>query len=258
MYSSLVPRSKAELHRTFTTIFKRMKDHGIYLYKYIDSDLKVYESQLDGISFKTQKKINPLASTDFLTALRAARTAGRQVFREGKKLHQAHWAVDASMAATTGIGFREITYLNLEDKKPQVHDLSMRRPKMDPTFSSQFGKTRAKLDISSLHCAVWGDFCSVHIDETGFVLEAMPGMGKDVTLTPDFLQHTLLELIWKDKLGIPEALEVYVPNSANDFSRMGIRATANLSARLRLSVDASYNIRGKRGFSRTLVLEGEF
>ena len=94
--------------------------------------------------------------------------------------------------------------------------------------------------------------------DAGFVLEAIPGMGKDVALTPDFLQHTLLELIWKDKLGIPDAVEVYVPNSANDFSRMGIRGTATLTPRLRLSVDASYNIRGKRGFSKTLVLEGEF
>lgn len=166
------------------------------------------------------------------------------------------------MGATMGIGFREITYLNLEDKARQVRDpsmsMSMRGPKMDPTFSSNFGKTRAQLDISSLHCAVWGDFCSVHIDETGFVLEAMPGMGSDVTMTPDFLQHTLLELIWKDKLGIPDAVEIYVPNSANDFSRMGVRATAALNSRLRLSVDASYNIRGKRGFSKTLVLEGEF
>ncbi len=129
---------------------------------------------------------------------------------------------------------------------------------MDRAFSSQFGKTRAQLDISSLHCAVWGGFCSVHIDETGFVLEAMPGMARDVTVTPDFLQHTLLELIWKDKLGMPDAVEIYVPNSANEYSRIGIRATATLNPRLRLSVDAGYTVRGKRGFSKTLILEGEF
>jgi hypothetical protein len=239
-----------------------MKNHHIHLYNYIDSDLKVYESKLDGISFKAKKKINPLQANDFLSALRVARIAGKPVFREGKKLDHAHWAIDASMAATTGMGFREITYLNLEDKERQVRDpdvsMSMRGPRMDPTFSSHFGKTRAQLDISSLHCAVWGNFCSVHIDETGFVLEAMPGMGRDVTMTPDFLQHTLLELIWKDKLGMPDAVEIYVPNSVNDFSRMGVRGTAALTSRLRLSVDASYNIRGKRGFSKTLVLEAEF
>ena len=157
---------------------------------------------------------------------------------------------------------REITHLNLKDRAPQVRDPSvsmrMRAPKMDTTFSSQFGKTRAQLDISSLHCAIWGDLCSVHIDETGFVLEAMPGKGNDVTMTADFLQHTLLELIWKDKLGMPDAVEIYVPNSANDFSRFGLRATAELNSNLRLSVNASYNIRGKRGFSKTVILQGEF
>jgi hypothetical protein len=262
MYSNLVPPARARSHPPFTKIFKRMKDHHINLDNYIESDLKVYESKLDGISFKTKSKVNPLISSDFLSALRVARTAGRPVFREGKKLDHAHWAIDASMAATKGIGFREITYLNLEDKRRQVRDpgvsMSMRAHRMDPTFSSQFGKSRAQLDISSLHCAVWGNFCSIHIDETGFVLEAMPGMGSDVAMTPDFLQHTLLELIWKDTLKIPDAVEIYVPNSANDFSRMGVRATATLTSRLRLSADVSYNIRGKRGYSRTLVLEGEF
>lgn len=262
MYSPIVPRERAQYHPTFTTIFRRLKDHHIDVYDYIDSDLRVYESKLDGISFRTEKKINPLSPSDFLSGLRAARKAGNPSFREGKKLDHAHWAVDASMAATTGIGFREITYLNLDDGPRPVRDpsgsLSMRAPTTDPTFKSQFGKTRARLDVSSLHCAVWGDFCSVHIDETGFVLEAMPGMGKDVTMTPDFLQHTLLELIWKDKLGMPDAVEIYVPNSANDFTRMGLRGTAALTPRLRLSVDASYNVRGKRGFSKTLVLEGEF
>lgn len=262
MYSAIVPRARAQFHPTFTTIFRRLKNHQIHLYDFIDSDLRVYESPLDGISFRTSRKIDPLKAADFLSALRIARTVGRPVFREGKKLDDGHWAIDASMAATIGIGFREITYLNLEDQPRQLRDpgasLSMRGSGMDPTFSAQFGKTRARLDISSLHCAVWGDFCSVHVDETGFVLEAMPGMGSGVTMTPDFLQHTLLELIWKDKLGMPDAVEIYVPNSGNDFSRMGLRGTAALTPRLRLSVDASYNVRGKRGFSKTLVLEGEF
>lgn len=261
MYSNLVPAVRAGYHPTFTTIHKRLKHLGVNVYSHIKSDLKVYESKLDGISFNT-KGINPYIPSDFLTSLRMAMTSGRPAFREGKKFDKAHWAVDASMAATTGTGFREITYLNLQDKKDLVREpvttLQMRRPGIDPMFSSQFGKTRARLDISSLHCAVWGDFCKIHIDETGFVLEAMPGMGSDVTMTPDFLQHTLLELIWKDKLGMPDAVEIYVPNSANDFSRMGIRGTARLNSSLSLSVDASYNIRGKRGFSKTIVLEGTF
>ena len=72
MYSSVVPKARAEYHPTFTTIFKRMKNHHIHLYKYIDRELKVYESKLDGISFKT-KKSHALNFSDFLSALRAAR-----------------------------------------------------------------------------------------------------------------------------------------------------------------------------------------
>jgi hypothetical protein len=126
VYSTLVPRVRAELHPTFTTIFRRLKNHKIHLYNYIEGDLKVYESKLDGISFKTQKKTDPLKPDDFLTALRSARTTGRPVFREGKKLDHAHWAVDASMAATTGIGFREITYLNLDDKPHSAREPTSR------------------------------------------------------------------------------------------------------------------------------------
>lgn len=262
MYSNLVPSVRAEYHPTFTTIFKRLKDHCIHLDKHIDSELKVYESKLDGISFKTKENKSQHTSNDFLLALRIAMTAGRPVFREGNKFELPHWPIDISMAATIGFGFREITYLNLEDRAPQVRDpgisMSMRVPTMDPTFSSQFGKSRAQLDISSLHCAVWGDLCSVHIDETGFVLEAMPGMGSDAAMTADFLQHTLLELILKDKLGMPDGVDIHVPNSANDFSSFGLSATAELTSNLKLSVNASYTIRGKRGFSKTLVLQGVF
>lgn len=261
MYSKLVPSVRAEYHPTFVTIFRRLKGHGINLYNHIDSDLKVYESKLDGISFNTKKKTDPTKPKDFLSALRIATTTGGPVFREGKKLDAGHFAVDASMANTKGYGFREINYLNLKDKPRSSRSdgmLSMRSPKMDGAFSAQFGKSRARLDISSLHCAVWGHFVSVHIDETGFVLQPMPGMGSDVMVTADSLQHILLELIWKDKLHVPDAVEIYVPNSANDFSRFGMRVTAELSKNVRLQFNASYNIRGRRGWSKTLTLSGEF
>ena len=259
-YSNLVPPKRAEYHPTFTTIHRRLKNLGIHLYNHIDSDLKVYESNLDGVFFNTKKKTDPLKHGDFLSSLRAATTLGKPAFREGKKFDKAHWAVDASMAATTGIGFREITYLGTENG-PRItrsgSALSMRGPGVDAPFSAQFGKTRARLDISSLHCAVWGHYCSVHVDEAGFVIQAMPGLSNDVMMTPDFLQHTLLELIWKDKLGVPDAVEIFVPNSKNDYSSMGIRATAKLGRNVRVSVNASYNVRGKRGFSKTIVLQGE-
>lgn len=59
MYSSLVPRTRAEYHPTFTTIFKRMKNHHIHLYNYIDSDLKVYESIVGRYFVQNEEKNQP-------------------------------------------------------------------------------------------------------------------------------------------------------------------------------------------------------
>ncbi len=52
-------------------------------------------------------------------------------------------------------------------------------------------------DLSSLHCAIADDTCNIHIDEMGFV---MTGRNGDVVVDPDFLRHTLVELLWKTKL----------------------------------------------------------
>lgn len=277
---------KKETHSTFTTIRDRMNNHGIELKNYIVKDtLDVFESKLDGIEFRTktnpfkiekcydltstsiEKKIedgiDPLKPGNLLSALHSARIRGRRSFRKGKDFDHPHWPVEISMAATKGIGFREITYLDLKSMARQaparIVSLSMRSPKMDSTFSSQFGKNRLKVDISSLHCALWGDdMCAIHIDETGFVLQAITGFGRDVIVTPDSLQHTFLELLWKGIRGMPDSVEIYVPNSANNYSRFGLRGTVKLSNKVRLSLNASYNIRGKRGFVKTLTLWGEF
>lgn len=276
MHSNIVPTGRAKSHATYTVIEKRLKNLGIELTSFFDDDiknsqLKVYESSLDGISFKTNKKAEMLDSNnkldlsksrDFLTALRSAMTGGKPAFREGKVKDDRHIPIDVSMGATAGIGFREIAYLTPGDRGMSLTDseisLNMRGPETSAVFSSQFGKTRVQLDITSLHCSVEGDLCRIHIDETGFVMGALPGMGSDVSVTPDFLQHTLLELLWKDMLDIPDSVEIYAPNSANDFSRFGLRGTANLTKNLMLSVDASYNVRGDRGFSNTIMLHGKF
>jgi hypothetical protein len=39
--------------------------------------------------------------------------------------------------------------------------------------------------------------CNIHIDETGF---DMTGPTGDIVVSPDFLRHTLVELLWKTKL----------------------------------------------------------
>ena len=279
MFSNIVSASQAKTHPTYVQIKRRMMGLGIDITKYFDPDvrlgeLKVYESALDGISFKSKikhaqpdnkNKLDLTGLADFSNALRSSMVTGKNSFREGNLDNDPHIAVDASMGATVGTGFREIIYL--DHRQPVIsasqmtNSLGMRSrgvPKMNAVFSSHFGSTRVQLDITSLHCAVAGDFCSIHIDHTGFVLGALPGMGIDVIVTPDALQHTLVELLERDILGIPDGIEIYAPNSRNDFGRFGLRGTAKITDTINFSIEASYSIRGKKGFAQTIKLDGQF
>ena len=258
-YSKKVPEARNLYHPTYQLIHRRLKDLGIDYTKFYERDLTVRESKLDGISFITKKVTDPLQGDDFLTALRIATRGGKPAFREGKKFEHEHWAVDASMAATEGIGFREITYLDPPKKWTRASDPNSLRmnPQADPVFASQFGNNKLEVEISSLHAAVWGNLAKVHVDETGFILQPIPGLSGDVSMTADFLQHTLLELIWKDKLKVPSAIEIFVPNSANAFSAFGVSGTVGLGDRAKLQATAQYNIRGENGFSATIQLKGE-
>jgi hypothetical protein len=259
-YSNKVPEGRAEYHPTYWLIHRRLKDLGIDYTKFYERDLTVYESKLDGISFITKKVTNPLEGNDFLTAIRAATRGGRPAFREGKKFENEHWAVDASMGATTGIGFREIMYLDPPKKWTRANDPTTLRmnPQADPMFTSQFDSNKIEIEISSLHAAVWGNLVKVHVDETGFILQPIPGLSSDVSMTADFLQHTLLELIWKDTLKVPGALEIFVPNSANQFSAFGAVAKVALGKNVKLQATAQYNIRGQNSFSATAMLTVNF
>lgn len=259
-YSSKVPQARALYHPTHGLIHRRLKDLGIDYTKFYERDLTVYESKLDGISFIT-KKSHPLQDgDDLLTTLRIATRGSRPAFREGKKFEDEHWAVDASMGATTGIGFREVIYLDPPRKWTRASDPTSLRmsPQADPMFVSQFDNNRIEVEISSLHAAIWGNFVTVHVDETGFILQPIPGLSNDVSMTADFLQHTLLELIWKDKLKVPGALEIFVPNSANQFSAFGAVAKVALGKSVKLQATAQYNIRGQNSFSATAVLTVKF
>jgi hypothetical protein len=260
-YSPKVPEARARNHPTYLLIDRRLKDLGIDYTDFYEGNLKVYESKLDGISFITKKVTNPLQEgNDFPTAIRIATRGGRPAFREGNKLDNKHWAVDASMGATQGIGFREIIYLDPPKTWTRASDPASLRmnPQADPMFTSQFDSSKIEVEISSLHAAVWGNLVKVHVDETGFILQPIPGMSSDVSMTADFLQHTLLELIWKDKLKVPGAIEIFVPNSANQFSAVGAVAKVALGKSVQLQATAQYNIRGQNSFSATATLTVKF
>lgn len=149
---------------------------------------------LDGLTFV------PSDWRDLVTTLRIAKTLdGQPAFAEGKSPEKpSHWALDASMAATIGKGFREIWRPKLSDRPLSLDDLPGRhRPKWNIGSSARFGDDPSKsLDLSSLHFAVAPDRCNVHIDQTGFILIGPTG---ELVVDPDFAQHLVNELLWKTK-----------------------------------------------------------
>lgn len=236
MYSNQVLSKNPKTHLTYRTISKRLADTGISLESYVGDDLKVWESTLDGISFESKIALGPLVINDISTKLATVTTPnGKQAFRQGNLDHKAHFALDMSMAATKGIGFREIIYLDLPQKS-RIGALDS-----NPSFQDNFSQRVPSFNISSLHCAVNGEFCSIHIDETGFVFGPIPGLSGDVIVGPEAWRHTIIELIYKDKLPAPDWLEIVIPDHYS--SRLGLDYsvvnTDNLKVNIRGTCKAS-------------------
>jgi hypothetical protein len=215
---------------------------------------------LDGVTFLAKNW------EDLVTTLRIAKTAdGFDAFVEGKSPEKTNWAVDLSMAATIGKGFREIWRPQLSDRPLSTDDLPGRhgfglgrgRGQWSDAYSAQFGKDPKPLDITSLHFAVASDRVNVHIDETGFVFEGADG---DITVGPNFAHHAGNELFWKTSLPLPrwaaEHIDLILPNSANDFSRVGISADMYRTKDLRVTATGSCGIFGGFECSGTVTVSG--
>jgi hypothetical protein len=233
---------------------------------YMREQLKKYgaaaaTNTLDGFTFL------PKDWEDLIDLLRVAKTAdGLDAFAEGRSPEKpAHWALDLSMAATVGKGFREIWRPKLSDRPLSTRDLPGRhgfglgrdRGQWSDAYSAQFGKDPQPQDITSLHFAVAPDQVNVHIDETGFVFEGVDGA---LTVGPNFAHHAVNELVWKTKLGLPrwaaEHIDLMLPNSANDFSRFGISIDLYQRKDLRVTVTGSCGIFGGFECSGTLSVSG--
>ena len=233
---------------------------------YIREQLKKYgvaaaSNTLDGVTFL------PKNWEGLIDALRIAKTAdGFEVFAEGRSPEKpAHWALDASMAATIGKGFREIWRPQLSDRPLSTRDLPGRhgfglgrgRGQWSDAYSSQFGKDPQPQDITSLHFAVAPDRVNVHIDETGFVFEGADGA---LTVGPNSGHHAGNELFWKTSLPLPrwaaEHIDLILPNSANDFSRFGMSVDLYQSKALRVTVTGSCGFFGGFECSSTLSVSG--
>jgi len=266
---------------TFRTIERRLGNLNppVLLTDHIGSELRVHGNTLDGVDFvaKDRKKL--------LTALRAAKdTSGEPVFAEGSKedpKHWArkgikgdpkHWALKLSFAATDGIGFREIWRLRLTDRTLRLSNArppGLNIPPLDGRFSANFGDNINLPDLSSLHCAVAEDtsatptrtICNIHIDEMGFV---MTGPDNEVVVDPDFLRHTLVELLWKTKLKgeLPswaiDRVNLIVPSSPNRYAKVGISFDLAKSKQYKLAISGSCGLAGVGGFecSGTMNLTG--
>jgi hypothetical protein len=233
---------------------------------YIKQQLKDYgvaaaTNTLDGVTFF------PKDWDKLIIALRIAKTAeGFDAFAEGQSPERpAHWALDLSMAKTIGKGFRETQRLKLSDRPllspdpPGRHGpgLGRDRGQWSDAYSAQFGKDPEPLDLSSLHFAVAPDRANVHIDETGFVFE---GAGGELTVGPNFIQHAVNELIWKTELNLPrwaaEHIDLILPSSANDFSRLGVTIDMYRRKDLRVTATGTCGIFGTFECSATLSVRG--
>ncbi|MGY3590387.1 hypothetical protein ACVIGB_010031 [Bradyrhizobium sp. USDA 4341] len=218
-------------------------------------------STLDGVTFL------PKDWEDLVKVLRIAKTSdGFDAFAEGKSPEKpAHWALDLSMAATIGKGFREIWRPKLSDRPLSTRDLPGRhgfrlgrgRGQWSDDYSAQFGKDPQPQDITSLHFAVAPDRVNVHIDETGFVFEGADGA---LTVGPNFGHHAVNELFWKSNPNLPrwaiDHIDLILPNSANDFSRFGISVDLYQRKDLRVTVTGSCGIFGGFECSGTLSVSG--
>jgi hypothetical protein len=245
----------ARLRNNFRPAFK--------LENYIDetakNGLSAGKTTLDGITFV------PKDWYDILVALRVAKTLdGKDAFAEGKNPEKpAHWALDASMGATIGKGFREIWRPKLSTRPLSTEDLPGRfKPKWNVGSSARFGDDPSNpLDQTSLHFAVAFDRCNIHIDQVGFVVVGPAG---ELVVDPDFAQHIVNELLWKSygtKVfpdAIVDRISLVLPTSSNDFSRVGITADLSRQKNYRVTLTGTCAITGGFECATTVAVSGNF
>jgi|SRR5437588_8781462 hypothetical protein len=231
-------------------------DPAIQLPQHIDRMLDVGRNTLHGITF-TAKNLDKM-----LLAFRSAKdTGGLKAFAEGSKLDPNHWALRLSYKETHGIGFREIWRPQLSDRPLNLDDAEPGRfhHKFDTGFSAKLMDPID--DHSSIHAAVSADYCNVHIDEMGFV---MTGLDGQIVVDPDFAQHLVTELMFRTKLDhklpnwLIDRLSLALPNSTNEYSRVGLSFDLVQKKDFHVRVSGSCSILGDTECSTTLSVSGKF
>jgi hypothetical protein len=221
---------------------------GIHLADYVDFgvqnaiDVMGYPSE--GINFVlARSQRDPL-----LRRLRDARTrSGKQAFQTGRwkgVLHAAKgagrdllkmrtgdsWAANISYMATTGIGFRQIWYMELSDRQLRLkhaHPAFSDMPKLDPKFTAMFHAPNRSLDLSSVHWAI-GDAdpktgrskCNVHVDQVG-IMANLQGQNR---ITPDTGYHGVVELAFRTGLkgilpdSVLQRMDFILPSAQENYA----------------------------------------
>ena len=251
------PRS-SDVYRQITTRLENFRP-AFKIERYIKEGLSVGKNTLGGITFV------PSNWYDILVSLRVTKTLdGKDAFAEGGSPEKpANWALDTSMGATIGKGFREISWPKLSERPLSMDDLPGRhRPRWNVASSARFGENLSDgVDLSSLHFAVAPDRCNVHIDQIGFVVGSTAG---EVIVNPDFAQHLVNELLWKSLATkvFPDTLvdrvSIMLPSSVNEYSRAGISADLMKQKDYRVTLTGSCAIRGDFECSATVGVSGTF
>jgi hypothetical protein len=218
----------------YVTIARRMAALGIKLDDHIGGTPEIGGTTLDGVTF------TPLHYSRLAQAAQDARRAHGQTFVEGKKTASPD-AIDFSFLATSGRGFREITWTDGQS---------------------------ATLDFSALHLALSPLRCNIHIDEFGVVVSTGPN--GEIGLSANALHHIANELILKtiikeflrDKFGLSpwyiDHLFVDLPNSANKFSQVGVGIEAHPWKSLRVTAGYTCNLNDGEGCRKTFTLSKSF
>lgn len=217
----------------YVTIAKRLAVLGIKLGDYIDGNPDVGGTTLDGVTF------SPLNYSGLKKVVEGAQGANGQTFIPGEKTSTPD-AIDLSFLATSGRGFREISWTDGQS---------------------------ARLDFSALHLALSPLRCNVHIDEFGVVIGGPDG---ETSLSPNALHHIANELILKtiikeflrDKFRLSpwyiDHLFVEFLNSASNFSRVGVGIEIRPWKSVRITAGYACNLNDGVDCRKTFTLSKSF
>lgn len=207
--------------------------------------IKVRKNTLDGMDFVV-KDVDA-----FLKCLDAAKIGTEKAFMKGgvsPSDFKEHWAHNASLMASKGIGYREPWRFVLTDHALRVADAQpslLNAPQMDQQFSGYFAEA-LKVNLKALHIAVIlgsnpkDNLCKVHIDEVG--IEMLDENG-NVSLTPNIGFHTASELILKSIIPVPEWVKTNVDlhflSADMGYRRIGASIHLYKTPKLKITLSAS-------------------